>query len=348
MNKHLNTPKILMIGPDCQGGISSVINMYKFFGLDAIYMTSYTKNNIFWQIFIYSSFICKYIFTLLTNYNIKIVHIHSASYGSFLRKSFVLKIAKLFGKKAIFHIHGAEFDLFYQKFPDFFKKYITNILNNADTLIVLSKQWREKISKISSNKNVKILYNPTVIKELNHVPSDTARFLFMGRIEKRKGVYEIIESGKYVKDNVIINLYGDGNTTEFERIIKENNLEDKIKIKGWISGDKKDEIYYTSDALLLPSFNEGLPMSILEAMAYGLPVISTPVGGISEAVEDGLNGFLVSPGNAGALAEKINLLANDKALREKMGMESYRLAKEKFDINVIIKQLREIYDELLK
>lgn len=343
-----NKSNILMIGPDCQGGITSVINMYKNAELNAIYMASYTRNDILWQLFIYTRFMLEYIFTLCTNFNIKIVHIHSASYGSFLRKQFALNMAKLFGKKVIFHIHGAEFELFYNKSSKAVKSLITSTLNKADVVIVLSKQWKETISKISSNINIVILYNPAVIKELKHIPSDSTRFLFMGRIEKRKGVYEIIEGGKYLDDNILVNLYGDGNTTEFERLIKEGNLEHKIKIRGWISGEQKDEVYYNSDVLLLPSFNEGLPMSILEAMAYGLPIISTPVGGIAEAVEDGVNGFLVPPGDARALSEKINLIASDKNLREKIGQESYRMAKEKFDINVIIKQLEEIYAELIK
>lgn len=343
-----NKPQVLMIGPDCQGGITSVINMYENAGLNAIYMASYTRNDILWQLFIYTKFMIKYIFTLLVNRNLEIVHIHSASYGSFMRKQFVLNIAKLLGRKVIFHIHGAEFELFYNKSSNFMKNLITNTLNKADIVLVLSRQWKETISKISSNKNIVILYNPTVIKELKHIPSDITRFLFMGRIEKRKGVYEIIESCKCLSDNVFISLYGDGNIAEFEKLIEEAKLENKIKIKGWISGEQKDEVYYNSDVLLLPSFNEGLPMSILEAMAYGLPIISTPVGGIAEAVEEGVNGFLVPPGDANTLAEKINLIANDKGLREKMGQESYRIAKEKFDINVTIKQLEEIYGELIK
>lgn len=340
--------KILMIGPDCQGGIASVINSYKDIGLEVNYLASYNGGNIFLQLVVFTSFLFKFLFILFTNKNIEIIHIHSASYGSFLRKSIVLKIAKLFRKKVIFHIHGAEFELFYNKSPKFFQNFITNILNQADFIIALSKQWGEILSNISSNQNIKILYNPTFIKELNHIPSETARFLFMGRIEKRKGVYEIIESTKYLQNNnVIINLYGDGDIDKFKRLIQESAVGEKVQIKGWISGNEKKSVYDNSDVLLLPSFNEGLPMSILEAMAWGLPIISTPIAGIPEAVEDGVNGFLIQPGDAKSLAEKIDVLVNDKDLREKMGRESYRIAKEKFDINVIIKQLQGIYDELL-
>lgn len=343
-----NLSKVLMIGPDCQGGIASVINSYNKFGLEVNYLADYKSRNLFLQLFVFTSFILKYLFILFTNKNIEIVHIHSASYGSFLRKSIVLKIVKLFNKKVIFHVHGAEFELFYKKSTSFVQKFITNILNQADLIIVLSKKWKNIISNICTNNNVSILYNPTEIQELNHIPSEIIRLLFMGRIEKRKGVYEIIESAKYIKnDNIIISLYGDGDVAEFKTLVQESSVEDKIKINGWILGDKKREVYDNSDVLLLPSFNEGLPMSILEAMSYGLPVISTPIAGIPEAVEDGVNGFLIQPGDSKALAEKIDILANDKELREKMGRESYRIAKEKFDIKVIIKQLQGIYDELL-
>lgn len=343
-----NKSKILMIGPDYKGGITSVINLYTNFGLNTINLISYRSHNIFMQIFVYIVFLFKYIFTLCTNKNIRLVHIHSAGWGSFIRKYYALRIAKLFRKKIIFHIHGAEFDSYYNNSSKGIKNAIIKTLNESDAVIVLSEEWKKRILNICPNSNIKILYNPCCMKEQNKIITDKINILFMGRIEKRKGIYEIIEGSKYLDDNIIINLYGDGDTTEFEKLIEDNKLQNKIKIKGWVSGEQKDEAYCNSDILILPSFDEGLPMSILEAMAYALPIISTPVGGISEAVEEGINGFLVPPGDAKALAEKINLIANDKGLREKMGQESYRIAKEKFDINVIIKQLKEIYAELIK
>lgn len=345
-----NCSKILMIGPDVnsQGGISSVIRLYKDNGLDVVILSTYKGGNIFSNLIFYCIFIIKYIFILLTNENIKLIHIHIASRGSFLRKYFSFRIAKIFKKKIIFHVHGAKFDVFYNKSPYIIQKIITNSFNFADLILVLSDEWKNKISNICSNKNIQILYNPAVIKKLNPIESDFINILFMGRLEKRKGTYNIIESAKFIQNpNIVIDLYGDGEIEKCEKLINDNNLSQKVKIKGWISGSQKEEVFQNSDVLILPSYHEGLPMSILEAMSYGLPIISTPVGGIPEAVEDGVNGFLIQPGDSKALAEKIDLLANDKELREKMGRESYKIAKEKFDINVIIKQLQGIYDELL-
>lgn len=342
--------KILMIGPDInsQGGISSVIKLYNDYGLDVVNLSSFKDGNAFTKLIVFAVFFVKYIFVLITTGNIQLIHIQGSSKGSVFRKHIAIKIAKFFHKKVIYHIHGAEFDLYYEKSSNLIKKIMANSLNESDLIIVLSKEWENKISNICSNKNIRILYNPTVIKKINHIESQQVRFLLMGRLEKRKGIYDIIEAAKYIqRPDVIINLYGDGNLEEFQKLIIDNNLQEKIQIKGWISGDQKDEVFQASDVLILPSYNEGLPMSILEAMAIALPIISTPVGGIPEAVEDGVNGFLIQPGDYKALAEKIDTLANDKQLREQMGQNGYKMAKEKFDIEVVTKQLKEIYNELL-
>jgi len=347
-----NKSKILMIGPDMNslGGISSVIKLYKNYGLDCTNLSSYKDGNIFTKLNIYFFFLIKYILILVTNKNIQLVHIHTASRGSFLRKALAFKIAKLFHKKVILHIHGAEFLIFYQNLPNFFKKRVAETLASADLIIVLSKQWKDNILGISKGCNMEVLYNPTVIrKENTHSESKSIRVVFMGRLGKRKGIYDIIEAAKHIDNtNVEIQLYGDGNLEQFEKLIKDANLQGVVKIMGWVSGFKKEEVLKNSDIFILPSYNEGLPMSILEAMAYGLPIISTPVGGISEAVEDGVSGFLIQPGDSEALAEKINLLANNRPLMGQMGQQAYKQATEKFDIKIITRQLQDIYDKILK
>lgn len=344
-----NKSKIIMIGTTSQGGICSVIKLYKEYGLETLNLCTHKDGNIFFNLIVYCSFLIKYIFILLTNKDVKIIHIHASSKGSFIRKSIALYIAKFFHKKVIFNIHPIHFVQFYENTNNYIKGMVRDVLNKSDLILVLSDKIRIKISEICQNENIKVLYNPVVIKEIVQNNNENINILFLGKLCKAKGVYDVIEAGKYIQNNnVTINLYGDGNLEEFEKLIVENNLQKKIEIKGWISGNKKDEAFRNSDIYILPSYSEGLPMSILEAMAIGLPIISTPVGGTPDAVEEGANGFLIQPGDYKALAEKIDLLAGDKKLREKMGAESYRIAKEKFDINVIIKQLQEIYEELLK
>lgn len=353
INKN-SIPKVLMIGTDINslGGISSVIKLYKEFwsiNSDLLNLSSYKDGNIFSKLLFYTGFLVKFIFILIKDKNINIVHIHTASRGSFLRKSAAFYIAKIFNKKILLHIHGAEFTLFYKESSDFLKQIITNILNNADIVLVLSEDWKNNILNLTENNNVSVLYNPAVLKDICRAESESINVLFMGRLGQRKGVYDIIEAAKHIKNhNVKISLYGDGNLNEFENLVKYSGLQDKVKIGGWISGFEKDKIFMNSDIFILPSYSEGLPVSVLEAISAGLPVVSTPVGGIPEAVKDGVNGFMIQAGDYKTLAEKIDMLAEDKDLRENMGKQSRQKAKEKFDIKIIMNQLGDIYDELLK
>lgn len=350
-NQNYSKFKVLMIGPDieAQGGIASVIKLYKDYNLDVSNILTYKEGGFFSKIIVYCLFLIKYIFTLLFDRAIKLVHIHTSSRGSFFRKYIIFYISKFFNKKVIINIHPMHFVQFYENSNIIVKKMITGVLNRCDLILVLSEKIKQKIADICQNKSIEVLYNPVVIKDINSKESNQINILFLGKLCQLKGVYDIIESAKYITNsNIIINLYGDGNLEEFKNLINNSNVQSKVKIKGWISGEDKERAYQNSDIVILPSYTEGLPMSILEAMAYGLPVISTPVGGIAEAVEDNVNGYLIEPGDYKALAEKIDSLANDKNLREKMGQEGYRIAKEKFDVRVIVKQLQGIYGELLK
>lgn len=330
--------KILIVSPEMheQGGIASVIKTYFDNNLqdgNVTYLSSYKTKNPLGEFVL---FWFKFLHNLIVDNGIEIVHIHTSSKGSFLRKSMVMNVAKFFKKKTILHIHGSEFKVFYDKSPKIIKKYIKKTFDKTDCIIVLSKQWKEIISQYTDNTNIQIVYNPIKIQEQNDLEKPI--FLFMGRLGKRKGVFDIFEAAKNVCNEAILDLYGDGD-------IDKSFAPENVNLHGWASGNEKEEIFKNAGVLLLPSYNEGLPISILEAMSHGMPIISTPVGGITEAVKNNDNGFIIDCGDTKALAEKINVLC-DKDLRKKMGQESFRIVKEKFDVEIIKQRLKEIYNEL--
>ena len=342
--------KVLMVSSYANGGIASVVDLLINSRLkdDLIFLPSYIEASTLknWLRFIFFYF--KYIFVLLKEKEIRIVHLLSAEKGSFLRKSILLLTAKILGKKAIINFHSCNPNLFYKDdiFPLSF--FVNSILNKANLILVLSAQWQRILSNKCNNSNIKILYNPVVLKEPIQRNSECVNILFMGRLGKRKGAYDLIEMAKYLtSNNVKINMYGDGEVKQIIHLVNENNLNNIINVAGWIKGDEVKEAYRNADIFILPSYDEGLPMSILEAMAYSLPVISTPIGGIPDQVIDGVNGFLVSPGDIKKFAEKIDFLVSNKNEREKMRQESYKIAREKFDINSIITQLENLYSCLI-
>lgn len=345
-------PKGLMIGSSLlnKGGMISVVQMYQQAGLleNIPYLSSHIDGGLEKRLIIFIRFLFIYILALTVCPSIGFVHMHMSECGSFYRKSLTLIIAKLYSKKVILHMHGAEFVSFYQNAPLFIQAYIRWVMRTADCLIALSSNWKQDLLKISPDAKIEVIFNPCIMKaERQVVKKDKVQFLFLGRLGERKGVYDILKAAEQLREaNVDISLYGDGEVEAARNIVKKNQLHDVVKVHGWISGEEKDAVFENADVLLLPSYHEGLPIAILEALSQGMPVISTPVGGIPEAVHDGVNGFIVQAGDHVALGNRIQVLAKSQELRSKMGHASQAIAHQKFEITTILQEIECLYNKL--
>lgn len=284
-------------------------------------------------------------------YKVQLVHVHSASYGSFYRKSIIILLCKLLNIKVILHTHGAGFKDFYEKSSDLQKKYIKRILKLPYKIIVLSNSWKDFYSSLTNKEKIEVLYNsvevPQNIQKENN--SEIVTGLFLGRIGKRKGIYDLIEAIKQLKDEEIklkIFVAGDGEVKNATEIIQREELSNYIEILGWIDSKKAKEYLRTVDFYILPSYNEGLPMSVLEAMSYSLPVITTDVGGIPEVICDNENGILIKPGNIEQLKISIKNIVIDEQLRSRIGKKAYETIDEKFNINNLINSLDKMYMQI--
>jgi len=347
--------RVLMFGPsiNCAGGISNVVNNWIESGIEETtqihYISTVDVSGSGQYFFKIANAIRAYFnFIFGSRHYIDIVHIHMSSYMSFFRKLFIFKYSKWRKIKTIIHIHGSEFELFFDNSSKFIKKIIVDTFDSADAVIVLSKTWKEFVQTFSINPNIYILYNGASLEKFSGKNENNCKVivLFMGRLGKRKGTYDLLsgfdKAIKIVPDLQLI-LGGDGDVEKVRDFVLQMELTDHVNVPGWISGDEKKRIFKSCDIYVLPSYNEGLPGSILEAMAVGVPIISTRVGGIPEAVIENRNGYLVSPGDVESLSNKIIKLGQDKKLREKMGRESQEIIKEKFEIKNIVRRLEEIY-----
>ena len=351
-------PCVLMFGPsrNCTGGISNVVNNWMETGIGEItqiYYISTLKITVSGQYILKFSNAVKAYFNLIvkSQQRIDIVHIHLSSYMSFFRKWFVFKYSKWMNLKTLIHIHGSEFDMFFNKSNGFVKKIIVNVLDTADAVIVLSKSWKKFVKTISINPHVYILYNGSSLKKFSGKKQNNGQIvvLFMGRLGPRKGTYDLLEAFERaikVVSNLQLIIGGDGDVDLVRELVFQKGLKTHVIIPGWISGKEKISIFKSCDIYVLPSYNEGLPGSILEAMAVGVPIISTAVGGIPEAVIENRNGFLINPGDVDSLFEKLVILGQDRNLREKMGRESQKIIEEKFEIEKIVERLGRIYAEV--
>ncbi|HEX6751246.1 MAG TPA: glycosyltransferase family 4 protein [Longimicrobium sp.] len=158
--------------------------------------------------------------------------------------------------------------------------------------------------------------------------------LFVGHVERTKGVFELLDTVASLAASapgVRLVIAGDGTArAEAERRAEELGIADRVRFAGWITGREKLDAFAAADVFVLPSHFEGFPNVVVEAMAAGLPVVTTPVGSVADVIEPGKNGLLVPVEDAKALAEAISRLASDPAERRRMGAEGHRTARARF------------------
>ena len=173
--------------------------------------------------------------------------------------------------------------------------------------------------------------------------------LFLGRLVEAKGVYDLISAAACLeKGKFKFVLAGDGENSQIETLIRQKNLNDTIETPGWIDGTRKDTYLKRAHMYVLPSYFEGLPMSVLEAMGYYLPIIATPVGGIPQAVVHGANGYLVPCGEPDELAEKITRVIADDTEWRLYALKSREILEEKFSIDFVKNRLSKLYSDLVE
>lgn len=334
------------------GGISAVVQYWSEYIDGLQYYPTWKLGSVALRMWWFSTSYLRIALRLMVDRKIKIVHLHFAADGSFWRKEKLLKLSKLFGKKVIMHCHSSRFKDFYNEASDKRQKQIVSTLRKADVMIVLSESWKRWFSSVGVEESrMTVLHNITdypVLRPEMKTKDGKIHFLFLGEIGERKGVFDILQCLTKFKDDfadkIELRIGGNKNEQQMLAAIQENGLDDIVKFEGWVSGDKKTNLLNWADIFILPSHNEGLPISILEAMSYGMPIISTPVGGIPEVVME--NGVLVTPGNDNEISLAIKRYIENRSLIEKEGAISREIV-EAYLPDYVMEHLKDIYLKLL-
>lgn len=278
------------------------------------------------------------------------IHIHFASRGSTFRKVILMWISLFSGRPIVLHAHGAEYPLFFAAQPVFWQNIIRATFRRCAKFIVLSNSWREFYAAKLHIETAKIWVAPNPVQLPDSIPQRTNReqltVLFMGRIGERKGTFDLIHAfAELLRMNGInakLVVAGDGESEKARLLIDKLRLAAAVSILSWVGPREKEKLLNEADVLILPSYNEGLPMALLEGMAYGLPVIATPVGGIPELIRHLDNGVLVQPGNTEDIRKALYLLLSDGNLRVKMGMAAKESIRH-LDVRKYAAALEDIY-----
>lgn len=278
-----------------------------------------------------------------------LAHIHFSSKGSTFRKYFVARLLHKQQVPYILHAHGGGYREFYQQMPTFVKRRIQWMLHSSAGLIVLSEQWRDFYRSLLGEcaRPIWVMPNPVELPEHWQVDTDDVlKLLFLGRMGEHKGTDRILQAVARlpvaVRNRVRLYMAGDGEVEAVRRSAESLGLQAQVDIRHWIEGEEKQRWLQETNAFILPSRAEGLPMAMLEAMAYGKALIVSPVGGIPEFVNDGQEGLLVPPEDIEAISQAIAYLAEHPEQRKQMG-QAARKRVEPLDVKRYMERMHQIY-----
>ena len=350
-----NIPKIVHVGPGLavRGGVSAVERLI----IDSIsrhvqveHVATMEDGGILRRMRVFGAALWR-IHSILRDESPCIFHVHFASRGSTLRKCIISLMVLRKSGWLVLHAHGAAFDSFFSNLPTQLQKRVAKIFRRSHGFVVLSTQWQEfYANRLALRRDrMQIMVNPTDPPSL--VPDrrchDSVQFLFLGRIDDRKGAFELLDAYRALsatsRARARIVFAGDGRVEELRR--RAADIGPDVVVHSWLDHEQRNYLLATSDVLVLPSHQEGVPMAILEAMAHGLPVIATPVGGIPDVIRHGRQGLLVEVGSRGALTAALARMIAEPALRASLGRRA-RATAESLNATNYGQRLLEFYQTI--
>jgi glycosyltransferase involved in cell wall biosynthesis len=281
-----------------------------------------------------------------------IVHIHMASRGSALRKLILAEMVARAGRPLILHAHGSEFDGFHRKLPAAVRRNVNRSLQRANVFLTLSSQWRDFYVNECELSPSQVVVLPNPVKLPLDVPDRSGRdqpvqFLHLGRLGDRKGGYDLVNAfaglPEGLRNRARLVMAGDGDVEGMRKLAAP--LGEQVVVHSWIERAERDRLLAQSDVFALPSRAEGVPMALLEAMANGLPSITTPVGGIPDVFRDGQEGVLVTPGNIEQIRSAMAHMITQGDARLAAGRAARERARQ-FDVHMYARRLADIYQRI--
>ena len=347
---------ILMIGPSTSshGGIAAAVMSWKSAGIferwPILYLETHIEGTKINKFRVACLAFLRFVILLVSN-RVACIHLHVARHTSFWRKSIFALAGFLMRRPVLLHFHSGGFPAFYHNDCNYLQKQAVRFfLNHADHLITLSQSWREILRPISTNHRITVIKNFLVPPP--EIPDDATRskhqVLFLGLLNQDKGFFDLLEAiGPLCAEfpSLVLVCGGKGNQQEVNERIQKLCIGNHVKLLGWISGSAKNTCLSSASFYVLPSYVEGIPMGVLEAMAWGMPVVASKIGGIPDIVEHGREGLLIKAGDIGGLRDAIRQLLQDDDKRRRMGLAARSKIKRDFSAEAIMPQVDLLYGE---
>jgi len=281
-----------------------------------------------------------------------VAHIHTCSGLTYFLDGMYALLARLRGVPVVLHVHGARFDIFLDGLSLPARWLARRVAGLAARMVVLSGEWEYKLAARLPNAKISVIENGVAEPLLLDVPKavDEITLLFLGNLCQRKGVWDLVACAKIMPAGVRLVLVGGeedpGISEQLREFLAREQLQDRVLLAGSAVGEAKLRWLRSADIFVLPSYAEGVPIAMLEALAAGLPTIVTPVGGIPSVLQDGEHALFVPPGDQVALSAAISRLAQDGALRARLGATARLHILERYGIERSAQKYLQLYREL--
>jgi glycosyltransferase involved in cell wall biosynthesis len=293
----------------------------------------------------------------LIRFRPNVIHLHTSARGSFVRKAALFWISRPFRVPVVMHMHASGFPAFYENSPRVAQAVIRATLSRASAFIALGEVWSARMRVIAPTARIIAIPNAVQLGRRTTQPAsgEPVHVVFLGRIGDHKGAFNLLDAwakltrepdfGAGPRIAAKLTLAGDGDVERARRQIRELDLESTVELHDWLSETEVGDLLDHAQVLVLPSRNEGQPMAVLEAMARGLCVIATNVGGLPEMIGDGC-GIVIPPDDTEAIAAALRLVVDDHELRAQCGAAAYARVESRFDICAVQRRLDALYREV--
>ncbi|MEW7850567.1 glycosyltransferase family 4 protein [Massilia aurea] len=284
-----------------------------------------------------------------------IVHVHASSGASFVRKSLVLALGRLTGARTVFHLHGGAFDRFATgRASPLLQRWIRHTLEASSCVIALSPGWAVFVRAFAPLARVEVVPNavpvPVPMPDMAWTGAGAApRILFLGRVHPAKGVGELLDAcallaPRYPQLRLV--LAGEGELDWARRRAAARGIGGQVDLPGWLDAAACTRQLACASVFCLPSWAEGVPMAMLEAMAAGRPVVVSAVGGMLDVIRDGVDGVLVPPRDAMALAAGLERVLCDPAFGASLAQGARARIEMDYSMDQMCRRLAAIYARL--
>jgi len=351
--------KVLHIGPDVssKGGIASVLSEYStnralFESLNCEFSFAGTCGKSSADRLVKFLTAWWAIASCRISGRLDIVHIHTATRGSLVRKWILAATCMLLGQRYVVHIHSGAMERYIARQVTPIRAAVRFVWNRASRIVCLSGNMREWLTqrwKIAPAKCV-LVYNGLSEPSLGNVRPATRQeptvILFLGKLVEAKGVRTLLDAAEKLRDlgcSYRLLVGGNGGVQAFLDEVARRGLAHTVEYLGWVIGDDKVRLLANADIFVLPSHSEGFPVSIIEAMAFGVAIVSTNIPGVVDAVTHEQHGLLVPPRDDVALCDALFRLIENPAMRAKLAVAAQQRFMDRFTIKRTAEALAELY-----